>query len=260
MAVSLPRVTQRKATTVLGESLNTKLDFGDIRKIAREDIVSLLQQTATEQTRIAVNAGNKVSRVVVDGSEHGTNTNYSNAEGEVIVFFGDYFSKAAMRAIENAVLAEIRATTTTRSGKLSNRSNWQWIYRDTSGRLKKLGGAQNVELTGNAALFFSPKLFYATTVNDRVAKTGIDQGTYKRGKKRGQAKPLRKWGYIRSAISKLRGKSSFRGFNVKAGFTTHYALPDEVRGTSPKRPPSMPKTTVYISITPQARRRGFSSK
>ena len=217
-------------------------------------IIGSTEQTLIQQASIE----NYASRLIVDGVD---NRSLYSAKKKVTAFFGQGVNQLLIGRIERTLAAEIRDTTKTRTGRLSNvRSNWQWIFVSREGGKKRPGVPVNPRAPGfewfyGDTLILVPKRvlndkgeMYASTVNTLVAQRGMDF-TPSRGKNKGLT-TRKNWGFARRTTRKVKRTARFSGVTVWAGHTAQFLADGEIY----KPKPVGKKLTLFIAIRNRAKR------
>jgi hypothetical protein len=218
-------------------------------------IVGTTEQTLIEQASI----NNYASRLTVDGVD---NKPLSAAQKKASALFGQGVNQLLIGRIERTLAAEIRDTTQTRTGRLSNvRANWQWIFISREGGKTQPGVPVNPRAPGfnwfyGDTLVLVPKRvlndkgqMYASTVNTLVAQRRPTTVTPTRGKNKG-VPSQRNWGFARRTTRKVKRTARFSAVTVWAGHTSQHLAKGEIY----KPKPVGRKLTLFIAMTNRAKR------
>jgi hypothetical protein len=250
MAFPLPTVIPKTRTVNLAGPILTKERLGyEITVQTKADLHAMLVGITTEEVEKQERIGNPPNLVEVDNR---TNKPLDQVQRKVVVLFGVHLARAAMRMAETELSQAINASTTARSGRLSNVSaNWEWVFIPNWGAARVVTSA-NPPTTfqrGDQLVLRPVRVPYASAVNRAVANAGrLNQHLISniRGKQKARlAKSAQNRGFLGAATWILKRRPEFAEFRVAAIHTTSYAVAGEGRKHG----------TGIILITPRVRRR-----
>lgn len=225
----------------------------DLAEISRDSINRALRVVIASETAAQIRLDNPPQVMTVDNA---SGKPLEQAERKVVVLFGTVLARAAMATLESTLRASILASTTARTGRLSDVSaSWEWrlIRGGKNGSSRVISSPEEIKGFGfNDRLVLTPRapLNYAWIVNSLVARSGrlAVKTRGKRGKKgtaEFQSKRLSNLGFIAATAVAIRKHPAFRDFSVHAAFTRRYGVSDEIG----------PHGTPYFTIRPKRRGR-----
>jgi len=244
MAESYVPVLKRRIVTADGTGHASKILTDDISNWARDQLIILLRKDAVNTVADQIRLDNPPAFASVDRTRGKPIT---QAVRRVEITFGSALKVAALNILVAELRRAIEASTTRRTGKLSDMSNWQWVYLRNGQRAafpqSRDGG---IPMGPRDAVILRPKLDYATIANMRIVHGGKGL-TLKRTRQRSEraTRHNQGLGFLAYAARRARRHSAFRGFNVLVKFTQH-KVPGEI---------STRQGTGTIVITPQLGKR-----
>jgi hypothetical protein len=231
MAFPMPLVVPKTRTTLGGKGGTSVSRFTLVRELQAQsnaDLHSMLVGITREDTAQQIRLGNPPHIVTVDNM---TNKPLEQVERKVVVLFGSALAKAAMGMVERELRQAIGRSTYTRSGRLSNLSNWQWRY-------VKNGGVTTVVTSANPPASLSQGDFlvltpvnvrYASAANKRVAKSGRLNSVVTKFSRKFPPKSTQNMGFLAATTNALRRRSEFALLSVSVVHTQKFAVAGEVR-------------------------------
>lgn len=243
----LPAKPPKKRVVILGDarvqSQTQTLAF-DMHAFGLNDIHDMIVEITQRDVGKEMAEGNDPTTIEVDGTK---NTPLQQVNKKVVVLFSRGISRAALEQLRAALIMYINQSTSPISGRLSDPANWEFrLIRN--GRSLSLGGQETILLQQRDAIILIPKLYYASSVNMRVAggSKSMDYRpteTNRNGKyqKIAVAKRNQKLGFMAMTARHARGMSEFATFAVSVFNTKRFAVPGERRRYG----------TAFLRITPR---------
>jgi hypothetical protein len=207
----------------------------DMTNISKADIQSMMISIVSEEAANQSKMGNPPSITEVDGSK---SKPVSQVYKKVTVLFGVQLASSALKQVERLLSENISATTSAKTGALSDMSNWEWRHI-RNGRTIPL--SDSINFGSKDFIVLRPKLGYASAVNKRVA-SGENSLTYRATKSKRVAKRNQKLGYMAATARQARQISELVPFSVSVGMTTAFKVPGELRKIG---------GTAYLIIAPR---------
>ena len=207
----------------------------DVTNVSKSDIQSMMISIVAEETANQSKMGNPPSITEVDGSK---SKPVSQVYKKVTVLFGVQLARSALKQVERLLSENISATTSAKTGALSDMSNWEWRHI-RNGRTIPL--AESINFGPRDFLVLRPKLGYASAVNKRVAY-GSNSLTYNPANAKRVAKRNQKLGYMAATARQARQVSELVPFSVSVVMTTAFKVPGELRKIG---------GTAYLIIAPR---------
>jgi hypothetical protein len=208
---------------------------------SRAGISKLLRDIAVRETDNQIKLNNPPSLIYIDGR---TSRTIDQVQKKIEVIFGSVLPAAAMRAAEVELIAAIKRSTETRTGKLSDISNWEWVYvsKSKGGASRKITASDAPVMTHGDRVILKPKnIPYVTFANMTANSSGANSFTTKRkGVSRTHSR-----GFMGATSRKLNKLSMFKNFRALAGFTVKFKAAGER---------SDKYGTPYLLIMPSKRR------
>lgn len=199
----------------------------DVSALAVNEVRALMVQIAGAECAEQIRIDNPPAFTNVDGVR---GKDILQVRRRLTVSFGVRLKVAALDDLKRALVAAINASTTRRSGRLSDPNNWQFHYVRNGQRARlPLGGASGIPMGPRDVIFLMPaRVPYASAQNMRVA--GSHRLSFRRSEKQ---KRIRKadqsLGFVALAARAANTLPAFAGFHVTSGHTARYAVPGEVR-------------------------------
>ena len=202
----LPALKSRTSVqNVGGQGFTTErntLTF-DVQTTTLDDIQWMLKSIAFQEIGEQADAGNIVSRVIVDGRD---SKDILTAKRKIEALFGAKMERQAMRLVEQILQQAIDKTTTPRTGALRDvRSSWEWVFAI---RYDAPGIPVTDDLIGSmpagSYLILRPRLDYAGMANIRPKEQ-----------------------YLTLAARMMRGKRPFANFKITAGVSRKFRVAGE---------------------------------
>lgn len=251
--MALPLKPPKKRTINLGDARVTQNEYTfarDVRDWGLNDIHDMITTITLNDVGQEMRAGNDPTTIEVDGQKNKT---LQQVERKVIVLFSRAIPRQALEELRSVLIRNIQASTEAKSGKLSDPSSWEFkLIRN--GRAISLSGAKEILLQQRDYIILMPKLFYASSVNMRVAGGSkamdyVPASNSKKGRKPSgkTAKRNQKLGFMAMTARMARGMAAFATFAVTVLNTTRFAVPGERRRYG----------TAFLRISP---RRGMARR
>ncbi len=224
----------------------------DMSGFTMNQIRTVLVALTVDQIQQQISIDNPPAFADVDGVR---GKGIVDAQRRVVVSFGMRLKMQALIDLKSALKTAIERSTITRTGMLSDMSNWEYRYV-RGGKVTPLPitGASGIPMGPNDFIVLMPKGVrnkkggaYATAANMRVAGSG--KLSFRRtatGKPKAKDQSI---GYLALTARAAKSTAAFGGFNVTANFTTAYHVLGEVTHRGGNR-------TGYLKISPKTGSRG----
>ena len=224
----LPTVIEKKKVVkVGGEALSVQRNVVglDVKRQTVADIQNLIKLITAEEVENQERLGNPATALAVDNS---TTKSIKDVQRKTEVAFGNLLQVAAMRMIEMTLATNIKKATASKSGKLSNMSNWEWLLvTPTETRIVTKSTLPTMGIDDRVIL--RPKLKYAGLVNSLVAQSSLKSGFSRTTRKNNPKKKIRgrKMGFMGATSQSVKRSRFLKLFSVYAGTTKAFMIPGE---------------------------------
>lgn len=221
-------------TRVLGGTSMTRETFNlatDIKAITLDDFRATLRGVALLEIQAQARAGNDQFTTTVDNR---TAKPLAEAERKAIILWGATIGRLLMNVARETLIRAITGALGSRSGRLRNPANWEWLYIPGGGKTRRgvqINPTEIASFTYDDRLVLRPKpdvLPYAWFANWRAVGGGRHVVTRR---KRGRA--VSAVGFMGKAADDLRRRPELKQFSIYAAITRRFAPPGAARMGQP---------------------------